>query len=387
MKKWIQEAAVGLAIIMVAAYGVAQTWTKTGAPIQVVTGFGMSADGKIIMAVGSTPPAISMDSGATWTTNSAFTTGGAVASSADGTKLIAALHPSGNGPGPYTIFLSTNSGTTWTQTGLPAGNWIGCVSSADGVKLATAIFGGFIYTSTNSGTTWRTNSTTGINCVSLAASADGTKLAAASAFNDTIYTSTNSGLTWSPTTAPNGGWFSVASSADGSRLIATDSGYTFISTNSGVSWNQTSQTNIAGRTVASSADGSVLIIVVGTSIYTSTNFGINWAETNFLGTNFQTTQWLSAGSSADGSELVAGHSGGVWIYHTKPSPKLNTTASSNKLALSWTVPSTNFVLQSSADLSGWTDLTNQPVLNLTNLQNQVALPSPGSNVYYRLKTP
>jgi hypothetical protein len=44
-------------------------------------------------------------------------------------------------------------------------------------------------------------------------------------------------------------------------------------------------------------------------------------------------------------------------------------------------------MQQSADFQSWADMTNQPVLNLTNLQNEVYLPPPGSNVFYRLKTP
>ena len=57
------------------------------------------------------------------------------------------------------------------------------------------------------------------------------------------------------------------------------------------------------------------------------------------------------------------------------------------LTLSWIVPSTNLVLQQSADLSGWTNVTNLPVLNLTNLQNEVILSPTGSSGFYRLKTP
>jgi hypothetical protein len=38
-------------------------------------------------------------------------------------------------------------------------------------------------------------------------------------------------------------------------------------------------------------------------------------------------------------------------------------------------------------MANWTDVTNPPTLNLTNLQNQVALPLPAGNVFYRLKTP
>ena len=45
------------------------------------------------------------------------------------------------------------------------------------------------------------------------------------------------------------------------------------------------------------------------------------------------------------------------------------------------------MMQQSSDLQNWVDMTNQPVLNLTNLQNEVILPPPGSNVFYQLKTP
>jgi hypothetical protein len=44
-------------------------------------------------------------------------------------------------------------------------------------------------------------------------------------------------------------------------------------------------------------------------------------------------------------------------------------------------------MQQSSDLSSWTDVTNTPGLNLTDLQNEVILPPTGSNVFYRLKTP
>jgi hypothetical protein len=66
---------------------------------------------------------------------------------------------------------------------------------------------------------------------------------------------------------------------------------------------------------------------------------------------------------------------------------MNIHPTSGSLKLSWIVPSTNFVMQQSSDLQNWADMTNQPALNLTNLQNEVILALPGSNVFYRLKTP
>jgi hypothetical protein len=99
---------------------------------------------------------------------------------------------------------------------------------------------------------------------------------------------------------------------------------------------------------------------------------------------------MSVTSSADGTKLAAVvYGGGIYTSYTVPKPSLCLATSNNNLAFSWTMPSTNFVLQKISDLSkaNWVTMTNTPVLNLTNLQNQIILPSPGSNVFYRLKTP
>ena len=107
-----------------------------------------------------------------------------------------------------------------------------------------------------------------------------------------------------------------------------------------------------------------------------------------MSNNVPSGTWVSVASSADGSKLEAVTlPGGIWTTQTTPSPQLNLTPSATNLKLGWTVPSTNFVLQQSADLTSWTDVTNPPVLNLTNLQNQVTLPPSGNSGFYRLKTP
>jgi hypothetical protein len=66
---------------------------------------------------------------------------------------------------------------------------------------------------------------------------------------------------------------------------------------------------------------------------------------------------------------------------------MNLTPANGNLKLSWLVPSTNFVLQQSLDMGSWADVTNTPVLNLTNFQNEVILPPTGSSGFYRLKMP
>jgi len=69
-----------------------------------------------------------------------------VASSADGTKLVAVAGFSGH------IFTSSDSGATWTQTGTPQ-DWMSVASSANGTKLVAVGESG-ISTSSDSGVTW-----------------------------------------------------------------------------------------------------------------------------------------------------------------------------------------------------------------------------------------
>ena len=163
----------------------------------------------------------------------------AIASSSDGTKLVAA-------PSTGYIYTSSDSGVTWTeQTGSGSRSWTDLTSSSDGTKLAAVSGGatGYIYTSTNSGVTWTQRSpvtaSTSRNWYAITSSADGTKLAAV-AYGAHIYISSDSGVTWeqvtdsvvagvSGTTTAN--WRSITSSSDGTKLAAgVSSGYIYTGT-------------------------------------------------------------------------------------------------------------------------------------------------------------
>jgi hypothetical protein len=122
----------------------------------------------------------------------------------------------------------------------------------------------------------------------------------------------------------------------------------------------------------------VALAIVG--IFTSTNSGATW-----ISNNVPSEDWTCAAMSADGNEFlttIGTTTGGIYISQTIPSPVLNLSAVDN--VISWTIPSMNFTLQQSPDLLSWTDVMNLPVLNLTNLQNQVTLPSPDGNSFFRL---
>ncbi len=404
-------AVCGLLLIIDPAF--AQTWTQTIALSNAWISIASSADGVRLAAVSQGyhgQISISTNSGATWAQTSAPTNYGwnSVASSADGSKLTAVSY---NGP----ICVSTNLGTNWTLANAPNEYWGSVASSADGTKLAAVAPVGVngndpavIYTSTDSGTTWiqQTNADVHPSWVSVASSADGTKLVVVGI---RIYYSTNSGTTWTQTRTSLGpfGLISpsqiVASSADGNKWVVGFTGGVgspcpiYTSTNSGDSWTLTSAPSNEWVYVAMSADGNKIVAVaIGGSlydsgpVYTSTDFGATWTSNNLPAQVYR-----CVASSADGGKLAVGsfgdagiiNGGGIYTSQTTSPPQLNLTPSGGNLTVSWLVPSTNFVLQQSPDLSSWSNVTNPPALNLTNLQNEVALSPTNGSGFYRLKTP
>jgi hypothetical protein len=261
-------------------------WTQTSAPTNNYwTSVASSADGSKLVAVGD-GIFTSTNSGATWTqqTNPRNVGWFSVASSGDGTKLVIQV--------PDGIYRSINSGVTWTQITPPPILWPGksssqvIASSADGTRLVAAFYGDAnyngcpIYISTNSGATWTVTIAPSNNWNSVTSSADGTKIVAlaGSAFGPQdvgpIYTSTNSGATWTSNAVPNQEWTSVACSADGNKLVAV-SGH-FILGSIYTSYSTPSPSvNIA------SANGNLTL----SWIIPSTNFAL---QQNF---NLTTTNW------------------------------------------------------------------------------------------------
>ena len=240
------------------------TWTLTGSSPNLLSpdwsqgswySVASSTDGTKLVAWGIERICTSVDSGATWTPAAlpfVLTVSGSVASSADGAKLIAVSGGGAGTPGP--IYTSADSGATWTprtlSTQLGALQWWTSVaSSADGTKLVATAAAGAAgvyypittagnYTSADSGATWAWRGYDKNQWLSVASSADGTKLVAGAGVGY-IYTSSDYGATWTQTTAPVATWLSVASSADGTKLVAAaDAGYIYTSSDSGATWTQ-----------------------------------------------------------------------------------------------------------------------------------------------------
>ena len=219
-----------------------------------------------------------------------------VASSADGTRLVAADAENDNG---Y-LYVSADAGVTWTQRASER-YWLSVASSADGQRLVAAAWGGHLYTSDDAGETW-TPRDSARNWRSVASSADGQRLVAA-VLNGQLYTSDDAGETWTARESSRQ-WRTVASSADGQRLVAAPTGGTlYTSDNGGVSW--TARDSIRNwYSVASSADGQRLVAGVnGGRIYTSDDAGETWTP------RWPLANWLSLASSADGTRLFAAGEG------------------------------------------------------------------------------
>ena len=293
IRKSITLAICGVLGVVGSAF--AQTWTLTSVPDQVIPAVASSADGSKLVAVGSGNMGgsiyTSTNWGVTWTSNDVFirfVPWYSVASSADGNKLVVV---GGLSEADNAIITSTNAGATWVTNSAPNEAWTSAACSADGKILvaaagqsASGVVGNVsaVCISTNGGMTWTQTSAPSNHWVSVASSADGTKLVAAAMWNasgnlDFIYVSTNSGDVWVRSGAPSNAWSSVASSADGSKLVAACFPGALIDPTS------------------TSAGG----------IYTSTDAGATWRSNNVPEQGFQ-----AVASSADGSRLVAGMNSG-----------------------------------------------------------------------------
>lgn len=236
-------------------------------------------------------------------TSSSTTYWSGIASSTDGTKLVAVQYPG-------IIATSTNSGQSWVER-MPANvrSYTCVASSSDGTNLIAGVEGGYLYTSTDSGVNWTARMTdANRNWYSVASSSDGTRLVAAD--NRNVYTSTDSGVNWTARMSPNT-IARVASSADGTRLVAAVlNGHVYTSTNSGLLWtDRLSSTFNQWQSVASSSDGSKIVAVESPGrIWVSSNFGVTWTSTT-LGPSGINTSWSGASISSDGTRIAVSAGG------------------------------------------------------------------------------
>ncbi len=379
------------ALFATAAAGPAfgQAWVPAGAPYSYYStsnywlSIACSADGSkaVVAATGREVGLIftSDDGGTNWVPTRAPSAGWcAVTSSADGTRLAAVIW------GRFGVCTSADSGATWAwHAGLTE---YGLASSTDGATLLGTQIDYNAYVSTDYGLTWSTWRTPVWAVNAVACSADGTGLVVGS-LNGDITVSTDGGATWSQPVSAGGSAVRVAGSADLNTLIAYETGNPagsiLTSTNMGRSWVPSRVPPVNWIAVAASADGTKLVATsLDGFIYTSSDSGTTWTSNSA-----PALHWYSVASSADGNALFAASwEGQIWMRRTVPAPALQVAPVGSGLKLSWLVPSATFQLQQTPGLgaSDWSDVANQPTLNLTNLDYEVFLPQPPANAFFRL---
>jgi hypothetical protein len=374
-------------------------WVQTCAPSENWNAVASSADGNKLVAVAYGGGIYtSGNAGRTWTlqTSAPVTNWVSAASSADGSRLMAVGGVFNNGG----VWTSSDSGATWIQqTNAPWTNWSSVACSADGSNLVassgSAISLGGIWTSRDAGVTWTQTQASSQYWYAVTSSTNGSALAAA-VIEGGIWTSSDAGADWTEqTNAPTKEWLGIASSANGSNLVAAAcSDGIFASTNSGVNWTQTTAPRETWESVASSADGSILVGVAWfDGVWISTNSGAAWIQTGATG--FQ--EWYTSAISADGKRMAAAiynnglfANSGIWTaqaFVPVMGPPLSITTrncpSNNCVEVSW--PSeVGWNLYQNTNLLGFG--TWALCLGVTNYagSNYFNVLSPPGNVFFRL---
>jgi hypothetical protein len=353
----------------------------------------ISADGSRVVAVNNYAIYTSTNYGFTWIPNSAPNNviWLSVASSADGTKLVAATY--GNGGGA----VYTNSGTTWKiclSVGSQEISDVAC--SADGSTLVAATgyspLTNVVYISRNSGGTWiaATQAPTGFS--SAYCSADGTKIAATTIYppfvSSGLIRSSDSGSTWSSNGIPM--LYSITGSTDGSIMLGTGPFGVGVSTNSGTNWTflvgANSNVPLFTNCIACSTNGMVWYGLDRTNIYSSFDGGITWSTNITPPVIPFYSPFASLAVSADGTRAVAAIEFGT-IYVAMPNLKM--TAAAQNISLTWpsNYLSSQFSLKESTNLAGtnWTSVPGSPIV--VNTSYQVSLPTTNPQAFFRLSSP
>lgn len=254
---------------------------------------------------------LSADDGLTWTARESTRSWRSVAMSADGSRAFATTSNDAY------VYTSSDFGATWTQRPFPASHTLAIATSANGLKLLAANDGGgnggFLYTSTDSGVSWTARKNDAPrHWLSVASSADGTKLVAVHR-SDTapggLYTSTDSGVTWTERDTPRD-WRVVASNADGTVLVAgVRNGFLYVSTDSGLTWTQRANTDL-WYCASVSADGTRILAGANPGRFRiSLDQGLTWIDQD------ASRSFNGAAMSGDGLKMYLAPAGSTLLTY------------------------------------------------------------------------
>jgi hypothetical protein len=255
------------------------------------------------------------------------------------------------------IFISKNSGSSWTNLTTPIGNvnLSQVIITPNGTNLCLTAFNHALYVSNNSGSKWdeyltdssvyncsayssngeiilvncssgknlqlSINSGINFNIISsipsdswnsLTMNSSGTIMAACSR-DGYCYISNNTGNTWFNSSLPSNQWNSISMDSTGNNIVICSlNGYIYFSNNAGIDWASCSASNLVWNNIYISLNANIIFATATNSnnIYYSTNYGSNWATTS--PTNYS-TNWGGICCNNDGSIVYTCINGG-YIY-------------------------------------------------------------------------
>jgi hypothetical protein len=220
------------------------TWLASGSPNQNWLDLAFGSTSQVVAAASTDGIFRSTNNGQTMTiVGTASPDFSYIASSTDGTKLVASASSNNVGVG---VYYSSNSGTSFTRVnsantgGLPSGKWARALGmSGDGSTIVAYIDDGTTKKSIDGGATWTACATpAGGTVYDIAVDTTGTKVFLTTG-GSTAYTSTDSCATWTLSKTGGAFFWRVAASADFTTLVLVDNnpGFIYVSKNSGTTWN------------------------------------------------------------------------------------------------------------------------------------------------------
>ncbi|MDD4409981.1 MAG: hypothetical protein PHW52_05020, partial [Candidatus Pacebacteria bacterium] len=274
------------------------TWTISQLSTAKVSSLACSSDGVRVIAgmesydAGLGRVFMSTNSGTSWSQIQPIGDVDAIwasaASSSNGARLYL---PIWNGPTWIggRVYTSANYGSTWTEI-RPAGDvskdWLGVATSADGTRVVVNDFNQALYLSSDSGATWTQIASQPADIVGM--SSDGSSIIYANTFypsgpnpsRGALYISKNYGATFTesgPFIGEVKGWDALGVSGDGTHFIAGISsgnsvwgGRIYVSTDSGTTWTETmpaGNINVEWGNARLSSDGTKALVNGGGNVY------------------------------------------------------------------------------------------------------------------------
>ena len=347
----VLAALVSFGCVGSASANIVVSWNRqTIAGFHDWVGISASTDGKKVVAIDYGARIwTSVDGGVKWTerTSVGVNNWTAVVASADGTRIVAAAEDG-------TYVYSGDSGASWTvgETPFPIG--VNCLAgSSDGANLV-AVLGGksSVWTSTDSGVTWSESGSGSKNFQCASSSADGQTLVA-TIMDSGVTVSTDGGATWIPYFyAQKHSWAGasgISCSDDCSSIVAVEQlGSIYQSTDSGVNWVKLADAGTGFNGVVSSGDGKILMAYEVNDnqengygrIHLSSDAGKTWNKQ----TSLAQLTWPALGLARDGRSFFAMDAiGNVFssfqiFAPTVPKIKAAVAISAGKAVITWPRP-------------------------------------------------